>query len=354
MAIQARAWGTDAADQPLKPMTIERRSLRSDDVAIKISYAGICHSDLHQCRNDWHNSVYPVVPGHEIIGEVTAVGPDVTRHKIGDTVAVGTIVDSDLSCRECLDGWEQFCLSGATFTYNGVDRVDGTVTKGGYSDHIVVREHFVFAVPSGLDPARAAPLLCAGITTWSPLRQYAEHVGPGKEVAVAGLGGLGHLGVKFAAALGARVTIITTSPSKGEDARALGAHDVIVSRDAAQMEAAASRFHFILDTIPVGHDVQPYLTLLRRGGRMVLVGAIEPLPSVHGGLLIMGNKALGGSGVGGVRETQEMLEFCAGHGLYPETEMVRMDEVNDAYERLLKNDVRYRFVIDMASMGEAA
>jgi uncharacterized zinc-type alcohol dehydrogenase-like protein len=344
----AKAWGAEAADQPLMPMTIERRALRPDDVAIKITYAGICHSDLHQCRNDWHNSVYPVVPGHEIIGTVTALGPEVTRYKVGDTVAVGTIVDADLTCRECVAGWEQFCLSGSTFTYNGVDKVDGSITKGGYSEHIVVREHFVFAVPDGLDPARAAPLLCAGITTWSPLRQYPDHVGPDREVAVAGLGGLGHLGVKFAAALGARVTMITTSPEKAADARALGAHDVIISRDPEQMAAAANRFHFILDTIPVAHDVQPYLTLLRRGGRMVIVGAIEPLPSIHGGLLVMGNKALGGSGVGGVPETREMLEFCAEHDIHPDIETIGMSAVNDAYERLLKNDVRYRFVIDMS------
>lgn len=344
----ARAWGTDAPDQPLRPMEIERRALRPDDIAIRITFAGICHSDLHQCRNDWHNSTYPIVPGHEIIGEVTAVGPQVTKYKVGDTVAVGTIVDADLTCRECLAGWEQFCLSGSTLTYNGVDKVDGTITKGGYSDHIIVREHFVFAVPAGLDPARTAPLLCAGITTWSPLRQYPEHVGPDKEVAVAGLGGLGHLGVKFAAALGARVTMITTSPEKAKDARALGAHDVIVSRDGEQMAAAQGRFHFILDTIPVEHDVEPYLALLRRGGRMVIVGALNALPPIQGISLIWGNKALGGSGVGGVPETQEMLEFCAKHDIHPDIETISMREVNDAYERLLRNDVRYRFVIDMS------
>jgi uncharacterized zinc-type alcohol dehydrogenase-like protein len=343
----AKAWGTDAPDQPLRPMQVERRALRPDDIAIRITYAGICHSDLHQCRNDWHNSIYPVVPGHEIIGEVTAIGPEVTKYKVGDMVAVGTVVDSDLTCRECVAGWEQFCLSGATWTYNGIDKVDGSVTYGGYSDQIIVREHFVFRMPDGLDPARAAPLLCAGITTWSPLRQYPEHVGPDREVAIAGLGGLGHLGVKFAAALGARVTMITTSPEKAADARALGADDVIISRDPEQMGAAANRFHFILDTIPVSHDVNPYLTLLRRGGRMVIVGAVEPLPSVDGRLLIFGDKALGGSGVGGVPETQEMLEFCAEHDLHPDIETIGMKEVNEAYERLLRNDVRYRFVIDM-------
>lgn len=348
MPTPAKGWGVDAPDAPLRLMDFERRDLRADDVAIRITYAGICHSDLHQCRNDWHNSVYPVIPGHEIIGEVTAVGPKVTRHKVGDTVAVGTVVDADLTCRECLDGWEQFCLSGSTFTYNGTDKIDGSITKGGYSDHIVVREHFVFEMPDGLDPAVAAPLLCAGITTWSPLRQYPEHVGPGKEVAVAGLGGLGHLGVKFAAALGARVTMITTSPEKAADARALGAHDVIVSRDPEQMAGARGRFDFILDTIPVAHDVQPYLMLLRRGGRMIIVGAIEPLPPIHGGLLVGGNKAIGGSGVGGVPETQEMLEFCAEKGIVPDIETIAMEQVNEAYERLLKNDVRYRFVIDMS------
>jgi uncharacterized zinc-type alcohol dehydrogenase-like protein len=354
MATTAKAWGTESADAPLKPMQIERRDLRPDDVAIRITYAGICHSDLHQCRNDWHNSIYPVVPGHEIIGVVTAVGPEVTRYKPGDTVAVGTIVDSDMTCEECLNGWEQFCLSGATFTYNGIDKIDGSVTKGGYSEHIVVREHFVFKMPDNLDPKLAAPLLCAGITTWSPLRQYADKVRPGKKVAVAGLGGLGHLGVKFAAALGAHVTMITTTPEKAADARALGADDVIISRDPAQMEAAHGRFDFILNTIPVAHDVQPYLMLLRRGGRMVIVGALEPLPPIHGALLIMGNKAIGGSGVGGVPETQKMLDFCAEKQLYPNVEMVRMDQVNEAYGRLLKNDVRYRFVIDMATLETSA
>ncbi len=348
MPTHATGWGAQSADQPLAPIEFERRDLRADDVAFRITYSGVCHSDLHQCRNDWHNSRYPVVPGHEIVGEVTAVGPSVTRTKIGDLVAVGTLVDSCLGCSECDEGWEQFCLNGATYTYNNPDKQDGTITKGGYSDHVVVREHFVLALPDGLDPARAAPLLCAGITTWSPLRQYPEHVAPGKKVAVAGLGGLGHLGVKFAVALGAHVTVITTSPAKAEDARALGAHEVIVSSDREQMKAARNRFDFILDTIPVAHDVQPYLQLLRRAGRMVIVGAIEPLPPIHGGLLITNNRAIGGSGVGGIPETREMLEFCAEHQLYPDVETIAMHDINDAFERLLKNDVRYRFVIDMA------
>lgn len=354
MGTPAIGWGTEAPDQELRPMRFERRDLRADDVAIRITYAGICHSDLHQCRNDWHNSQFPVVPGHEIVGVVTAIGPEVSSYRAGDTVAVGTVVDSCLNCRECDDGWEQWCLNGSVFTYNSVDKVDGSVTKGGYSDHIVVREHFVFRLPDGLDPARTAPLLCAGITSWSPLRQYPEHVAPGKKVAVAGLGGLGHLGVKFAAALGAEVTMITTSPDKAADARALGARDVIVSRDAEQMAAAANRFDFILNTIPVAHDVQPYLTLLRRAGRMVIVGAIEPLPPIHSGLLLTNNRAIGGSGVGGVPETQEMLEFCARHQLYPDVETLRMDQINEAFERLLRNDVRYRFVIDSSTLEQAA
>ena len=346
MPTQATGWGTDAADQPLKPMPFERRDLRPDDVAIRISHAGICHSDLHQCRNDWKNSNYPVVPGHEIVGTVTAIGENVTKHAVGDTVAVGCMVDSCLECTQCREGWEVFCEKGSTFTYNGKDRHDGSLTKGGYSDHIVVRDHFVCKVPSGMDATRVAPLLCAGITTYSPLRQYG--VGEGTKVAVVGLGGLGHMGVKLAAAMGAHVTMITTTPGKGEDARKLGAHDVIVSTDAAQMKAAANRFNFILNTIPVAHDIQPYLGLLGRSGRMVLVGAIEPMPGYHGGMLISHNRAVGGSAIGGIPETQEMLDFCAEHDIYPDCEMIRIDEVNEAYERLLKNDVRYRFVIDMA------
>jgi len=346
MPTQAHGWGTDAADQPLRPMTFERRDLRPDDVAIRISHAGICHSDLHTCRNDWVNSHYPVVPGHEIVGTVTAVGPDVTRHRVGDTVAVGCMVDSCLECQQCREGWEVFCEQGCVFTYNGIDKHDGTLTKGGYADHIVVRDHFVCKVPEGMDPARVAPLLCAGITTYSPLRQYG--IGKGSKVAVVGLGGLGHVGVKLAAAMGAHVTMITTTPSKGEDARALGAHDVIISTDAVQMAAAANRFDFILNTIPVGHDMQPYLGLLGRAGRMVLVGAIEPMPGFHGWMLISHNRAVGGSAIGGIPETQEMLEFCAEHGIYPDIETIPMNQVNEAYERLLKNDVRYRFVIDVA------
>ena len=346
MPSEAKGWGTDAADQPLKPMSFERRDLRGNDVAIKISHAGICHSDLHTCRNDWKNSRYPVVPGHEIVGTVTAVGGDVTAHKVGDIVAVGCMVDSCMECQQCKDGWEIFCEKGMVGTYNGIDKQDGSLTKGGYSNHVVVRDHFVCRVPEGMDVTRVAPLLCAGITTFSPLRQYG--VGEGTKVGVVGLGGLGHMGVKLAAAMGAHVTMITTTASKGKDARELGAHDVILSTDADQMKAAASRFDFILNTIPVAHDITPYLQLLGRSGRMVLVGAIEPMPGFHTWNLLMMNRAVGGSAIGGMPETQAMLDFCAEKNIYPECEMIAMPEVNEAYERLLKNDVRYRFVIDMA------
>ncbi|MEO6255667.1 MAG: NAD(P)-dependent alcohol dehydrogenase [Sphingomicrobium sp.] len=351
MTTKAIGWGTEAADQPLKVMRFERRDLRPDDVAIKITFAGICHSDLHTCRNDWGVTSYPVIPGHEIVGTVTAVGGDVTGHAVGDTVAVGCMVDSCMQCDQCLEGWEVSCRQGCVQTYNSPDRHDGSISKGGYTDHIVVRDHFVLKVPAGMDIERVAPLLCAGITTYSPLRQY--DVGPDTKVAVVGLGGLGHMAVKLAAAMGAHVTMITTTPEKGEDARRLGSHDVIVSTDAAAMKAAATRFDFILNTIPVSHEIDGYLQLLGRSGRMVIVGALTPMPGFVGINLILWNRAVGGSAIGGIPETQEMLEFCATHEVYPDCEMIRMDQVNEAYERLLKNDVRYRFVIDMATMAAA-
>jgi uncharacterized zinc-type alcohol dehydrogenase-like protein len=342
----AKGWGTDAPDQPLRPMEVERRALRPDDVAIRITYAGICHSDLHQCRNDWAGTTYPIVPGHEIVGIVTAIGSEVTRHRVGDTVAVGCMVDSCMECDQCLEVWEVFCRKGCVQTYNSADYHDGTISKGGYTDHIIVRDHFVLKVPDGMDVSRVAPLLCAGITTYSPLRQY--HVGPNTKMAVVGLGGLGHIGVKLGAALGAHVTMITTTPSKGQDARALGAHDVIISTDAEQMQAAATRFDFILNTIPVSHEIDGYLQLLGRSGRMVIVGALTPMPGFVGASLIWWNRAVGGSAIGGIPETQEMLDFCAAKQIYPEVEFIEMNQVNQAYERLIKNDVRYRFVIDMS------
>ncbi|MEO7276871.1 MAG: NAD(P)-dependent alcohol dehydrogenase [Sphingomicrobium sp.] len=346
MPTQATGWGTDAPDQPLRQMSFERRDLRPDDVAIRITYAGICHSDLHVARNDWSGSTYPVIPGHEIVGEVTAVGNDVTRHRVGDTVAVGCMVDSCMACDQCLEGWEVFCREGCTQTYNSPDRNDQSITKGGYTDHIVVRDHFVLKVPDGMDVARVAPLLCAGITTYSPLRQY--KIGPGTKMAVVGLGGLGHMGVKLGVALGAHVTVITTTPAKAADARELGAHDVIISTDPAQMEAAATKFDFILNTVPVSHEIDGYLNLLGRSGRMVIVGALTPMPGFTGINIIWYNRAVGGSAIGGIPETQEMLELCAKEGIYPDCEFIAMNEINDAYERLLKNDVRYRFVVDMS------
>jgi len=343
---KAIGWGTYASDQPLQPIEFERRALRPDDVAIKITYAGICHSDIHTVRGDWGEPARPAIPGHEIVGRVTAVGNEVTRHRVGDLVAVGCMVDSCMTCDQCLAGWEVFCREDCTQTYNSPDRHTGEITKGGYTDHIVVRDHFVLKVPEGMDESRVAPLLCAGITTYSPLRQY--KVGPTSKVAVVGLGGLGHMGVKLAAAMGAHVTMITTTPSKGEDARELGAHDVIISTDPEQMAAAATRFDFILNTIPVSHEIDGYLQLLGRSGRMVIVGALMQMPPFMGLNLIWWNRAVGGSAIGGIPETQEMLDFCAAEGIYPDVEFIAMNQVNEAYERLLKNDVRYRFVIDMS------
>lgn len=338
------AWGAAAADAPITPLSIDRRTLREDDVAIDIQYCGVCHSDLHTARNDWGRTTYPVVPGHEIVGTVRAVGSAVADFRPGDRVAVGCMVDSCLDCPECDAGEEQYCAHGMTGTYNGKDRRDGSPTQGGYSKGIVVRREFVLRVPDALDMAQAAPLLCAGITSYSPLRHW--KVGPGMKVGVVGLGGLGHMGVKFAAAMGADVTVITTSPEKGADAERLGAKAVLVSTDRDAMKREMRSFDFILDTAPVRHPLNPYLLLLKPGGALVLVGAIEPL-EFHGGM-VLNRKAISGSGIGGIRETQEMLDFCAEKGILPDCEMIRMDEINEAYERMEKGEVKYRFVIDIA------
>ena len=347
----AQAYGVTSATSPVAPVTIERRALRPDDVAIQISHCGVCHSDLHMAHNDWGMSVYPMVPGHEIVGTVTAVGPAVTKFKVGDRAAVGCLVDSDQTCEHCKAGHEQFCPNWV-MTYGSHDLQDGSITQGGYSDHVVVRQEFVCRLPDSLDISRAAPLLCAGITTYSPLRKYG--VGPGKKVGIAGLGGLGHMGVKLAAAMGAEVTMITTSPEKAADARELGAHDVLISGDQEAMDAAAERFDFILNTIPVSHDVGPYLSLLKPNGVMVIVGAIDMLEGVHGGALAMRNRVIAGSLIGGLRETQEMLDFCAEKNVMPDVEIIGPDRINEAWERLVKGDVRYRFVIDMSTIGGAA
>lgn len=336
----------------LAPFSFTRRALRPDDVRIAIRYCGVCHTDLHLARNDWRGTTYPIVPGHEIVGQVTAVGPEVTRHAVGDWVAVGCLVDSCSSCTQCEAGREQFCEKGYTLTYNGKDRQTGEITYGGYSAAVVVREAFVLKVRPGLDPARAAPLLCAGITTYSPLRHW--QVGSGTRVAVAGLGGLGHLGVKLAAAMGAEVTVITRSDAKAAEAHALGARDVLVSADPEAMKRAAGRFDFLLDTIPVAHEVDPYLRLLRPHGSMVLVGAIDNIPSFHSRLLLAGRKSLSASVIGGIAETQELLDFCAARGIVADCEMTPIQQINEAFERMERGDVRYRFVIDLASLGAAA
>jgi len=336
------------AHGPLVPKLFERRALRPDDVCIAIAYCGVCHSDAHQVHNDWNNTVYPCVPGHEIVGHVTAVGPEVTRYKVGDRVAVGCLVDSCQQCEPCSQGQEQHCQQGPTPTYNGRDRVTGETTYGGYCDHIVVREKFVLRVPDALELESASPLLCAGITVWTPMREHG--VGRGSKVAVVGLGGLGHLGVKLAVALGAEVTVITTSAAKADDARSLGAHRVLLSTDQKAMMAAANGFDFILDTIPTRHNVNPYLMLLGRRGALVVVGAIELLEPVHGGLLIRNNRTLAGSLIGGLAATQELLDFCAEHEVLPRCELIDIRDINTAFARMQANDVKYRFVIDMATL----
>lgn len=344
----AKAYGTPSATAKLEPMEIERRSPGPGDVLIEISYCGVCHSDIHQAHNDWKNSVYPVIPGHEIIGKVLETGEDVTRFSTGDTVGVGCMVDSCQKCGPCEKDLEQFCENGATFTYNSPDPHLGGHTYGGYSTLITVREEFVLRIPKGLDEKGAAPLLCAGITTWSPLSHW--NVGEGDRVGIVGLGGLGHMGIKFANALGAHVVMITRSPEKAEDAKELGAHQVLLSTDEEAMQEAAGSFDFILNTIPVGHEMDPYIALLKVDGTMVLVGAVEPLEPFHGGGLIMGRKRVAGSLIGGIAETQEMLDFCGKHQITSDIEIISMKDINTAFQRVMDSDVKYRFVIDMQSL----
>ncbi|MCU7645353.1 NAD(P)-dependent alcohol dehydrogenase [Pseudomonas piscis] len=345
----AIGYAAQTATTPLAPMSFQRRSPRPDDVAIEILYCGVCHSDIHQARNEWGIAVYPLMPGHEIIGRVTAVGSSVNLHKVGDLVGVGCMVDSCRQCEACAANLEQYCLQGPTLTYASPDRVDGSNTMGGYSDSIVVSEHFVVRIPESLDPASAAPILCAGITTYSPLKHYG--VKAGDKVGILGMGGLGHMGIKFAKALGAEVTLFTRSASKAEEARQQGADHVVVSTDPAQMQAAAGQFDFLLDTIPVAHDLNPYLDTLRFDGVHILVGLIEPVdPALHAGKLVMGRRVLAGSLIGGIAETQEVLDFCAEHGISCDIEMLDIRQINQAYERMIKGDVKYRFVIDMATL----
>ena len=346
-AYSVKAYSAAAAASPLAAATIPRREPTDRDVQIEILFCGVCHSDLHFARNEWHFTQYPAVPGHEIVGRVTKVGPKVTKFKPGDIAGVGCMVDADLSCPHCRKGLEQFSPT-MVMTYGSMDKHLNLPTYGGYSEGIVVDEHFVLRIPANLNLAAVAPLLCAGITTYSPMRHW--KAGPGKKVGVVGLGGLGHMGVKFARAFGAHVVVFTTSPGKRADAIRLGAHEVVVSRNADEMAKHAGTFDFILDAVSADHDINAYLGMLAVDGNITLVGAPEkPLPVAAFGL-IMGRKSLSGSLIGGIAETQEMLDFCGKHNITSDIEMIRMDQINEAYERMLKSDVKYRFVIDMASL----
>jgi len=338
------------ATSPLAPFSIERREPGPHDVLIDIAYCGVCHSDIHQARDEWGGSIFPMVPGHEIVGHVSKVGSAVTRWKTGDVVGVGCFVDSCRVCESCRSGEEQFCSEGMTGTYNGRERGTKAPTYGGYATRITVNEDYVLRIPDSIPLDRAAPLLCAGITTYSPLRHFG--VKAGDSVAVVGLGGLGHMGVKIAKAMGAKVTVLSSSPSKRDDALALGADDFVATRDPDAFRQNAGRFNFILDTVSAQHDYNAYLGLLKRDGTMVLVGVPDPAP-IHAFSLVMQRRRLAGSLIGGIRETQEMLDFCAEHGIASDIELIPIQSINDAYERMVKGDVRYRFVIDIASLKAA-
>ncbi|MGH9521682.1 MAG: NAD(P)-dependent alcohol dehydrogenase [Terriglobales bacterium] len=345
---KTKAYAAQSSTSPLQPFTIERRDLQPHDVQIDILFCGVCHSDLHTARNEWTNTVYPCVPGHEIIGRVTAVGPEVKQHKAGDIVGVGCIVDSCRTCASCRAGLEQYCENTFTGTYNSEDRFVGGVTKGGYSKSIMVTEHFVLRINDQRNLAAVAPLLCAGITTYSPLKHW--KVGKGQKVGIVGLGGLGHMGLKLAHAFGAHTALFTTSPGKTEDAKRLGADEVIISKDANAMAKHANSFDFILDTVSAQHDLNAYLNLLRRDGTMVLVGAPEnPMP-IAAFSVIPNRRQFAGSMIGGIPETQEMLDFCAQHNIASDVEVIPIQQINEAYERMLRSDVKYRFTIDMASL----
>lgn len=342
------AYAAQSSDAHLKPFDIERRNVNQDDIELEIEYCGVCHSDIHQVRDDWGNTKYPVVPGHEIVGRVTETGANVSNFSEGDLVGVGCMVDSCQHCEQCENDLEQFCENGAVMTYNGQDEhLDGH-TFGGYSEKMVVDKEFVLNIPENIDANAAAPLLCAGITTWSPLSHW--NVGEDDKVGIVGLGGLGHMGVKFADALGAEVVMISRSPEKADDAKRLGADEVLISTDDEQMEQHAGSFDFLLNTIPVGHDIDPYINLLTVDGTMVLVGALEDLDEFNGGGLIMGRKRVAGSIIGGIKETQEMLDFCGENDITCDVEMIDIQDINEAFERVVDSDVKYRFVIDMQSL----
>ena len=349
MTINVLGYAAQSAKEALAPYHFVRRDARPDDVVVEILYCGVCHSDLHTARNDWGGTAYPVVPGHEIIGRVQSAGPNVKRFKPGDPVGVGCMVDSCRQCGPCGKGLEQYCEQFPTFTYNALDRHDRMPTYGGYSESIVVSQDFVLKVPSGLDLKGTAPLLCAGITTWSPLRHW--KVSKGSQVAVVGLGGLGHMALKLAKALGAQVTLFTRSKGKEADARRLGADTIVLSTDPGQMAKVNGKFDLIIDTVPTLHDLNPYIPTLSLDGTLVLVGYLGGLdPFLNTVPLIMGRKSVAGSLIGGIAETQEMLEFCGKHGITSDIEVIKIQEINQAYERMLKSDVKYRFVIDMASI----
>jgi uncharacterized zinc-type alcohol dehydrogenase-like protein len=345
--IKAQGYAAKSAKAPLGPFSFERREPGPRDVQIEILYCGVCHSDIHQARDEWGGSAFPMVPGHEIVGRVTRVGGQVKKFREGDLAGVGCMVDSCRTCANCKDDLEQFCQKGMIATYNGVDK-EGKATQGGYSNSIVVDEDFVLKISPKADLKAVAPLLCAGITTYSPLRHW--KVGPGQKVGVVGLGGLGHMGVKLARSFGANVTVFTTSEKKREDAKRLGAHDVILSSKPEQMSAHEGTFDFILDTVSAPHDLNPYLSLLKRDGTMVLVGVPDKEPSLQVFNLIGGRRSLAGSLIGGIAETQEMLDYCAQKGIVSDVEIIPIQEINEAYERMIKGDVKYRFVIDMKSL----
>ena len=341
------AYAAMTAKAPLTPFAIERRAPRAHQVAIDILYCGVCHSDIHQARDEWGGGIFPMIPGHEIVGRVVALGSDATKFKVGDAVGVGCFVDSCRDCAQCRAGEEQYCERGMTATYNARDK-DGVPTHGGYSTRVVVDQDYVLRIPPGIPLDRAAPLLCAGITTYSPMRHFGVKVGD--RIAVIGLGGLGHMAVKFGRALGANVTVLSTSESKRTDALGLGAHDFAVTRDAETFKQLAGNFDFIVDTVSAPHDYNAYLALLKVDGCMILLGVPDQPSAVAAGALIMKRRKLAGSLIGGIAETQEMLDFCAEHGLASDIELIRMEQINDAYERILRSDVRYRFVIDIASL----
>lgn len=352
MTIDVLGYAAQFAKDALAAYRFQRRAPRADDVVIEILYCGICHSDLHHVHNDWGRGIYPMVPGHEIIGRVLSVGADVTRFKPGDHVGVGCMVDSCQQCAACKQGLEQYCEQSPTLTYNDTDRHDHLRTFGGYSEKIIVSDKFVLKIPEGLDLKGAAPLLCAGITTWSPLRHW--KIDKDSHVAVVGLGGLGHMALKLAKALGAHVTLFSRSPGKEQDARHLGADNIVISTNKEQMASVKGRFDLILDTVPYAHDLNTYLPSLSLNGTLVVLGLLDDLePTLNTIPLIMGRKAVAGSLIGGIAETQEMLDFCGKHGITSDIEMIKIQDINEAYKRMLKSDVKYRFVIDMASLKKA-